>query len=83
MNAKPLMLVPKSTADKRADKDSVIECLEELLLKAKSAEVVGMHAIIEYDDEYIYKRVGISYVEALGMLTRATHTLNADWDSKK
>lgn len=74
-------LVPKVKQDHAKDKEGVISCLEELLKQAKKGEIVGLHAVLQYDQQYVYKRVGISYVETLGMLHRAAYALNKEWDS--
>ncbi len=75
----PLTLVPA----KRQDNESIVDALEELLEMAREGDVCGLHAVIEYKDELVYKRVGLPYLKCLGLLSRAMHSLNKDWDESK
>lgn len=64
------------------DREDLKEYLTDLLSRVDRGEIKGLSCVVEDKHRYEYKRIGLSYIEALGMHQRALHDLNKQWDAK-
>jgi len=72
-----LALKPRSTQDAEA----IEAFLKELLGKAAAGSLTAIVVIAKEGEQYHHSRLGVTYETAAGLLARAQHPLQCDWDA--
>ena len=59
----------------------VAEELERLTERAKRGELTGFVLVGLHDGSVVYSKMNLTHLEVLGLLDRASHYVNREWDS--
>ena len=73
-------VVPISDPQKERDREVLVAWCKEQLALAEAGDLVALFCITEGKINYTHHRLGLSREQAAGLLSRAMHNLNMEWD---